>query len=315
MTTITCSAPGSIIFTGKYTASEYPSVVAAINQHFTVSVTPIDDPVLDISSDLCGPCTINLSTLSAPPTYQYTLSSFKQFLPQLRHQGFQIVYHKNTMVDKQLGMNAAITVILSSAFYHYLHHHTNLGDIFRIASQAVSAVRPDSSCAEVAASTYGKIIHHTEKNKSHPTLIESFLSDLPLFAVYSGTITSESIAIKRCLIRERSFPSIYSKLHAILGDLSHLFFQELKNNNVKKLGELMEIGQGILSTNKLQTKETQEILSRLDHTETVYGAKITGPGLGGCVIGLGTIEQEILAPFELIPLQIEHTGVRILPSP
>mgnify|MGYP001582791428 CR=1 FL=1 len=51
MTTITCSAPGSIAFMGEYAAlAGYPIVIAAINQRFTVSVTPIDEPILEAVS-------------------------------------------------------------------------------------------------------------------------------------------------------------------------------------------------------------------------------------------------------------------------
>lgn len=314
MVTITCSAPGSIVFTGEYAAlAGYPSIVAAVDRRFTVSITPIDQPILEIFSDAFGPCTIDLGTLSAPPSYQYTLSSFKQFLPELQSQGFRIYFHPDVVFDKQLGMLSAITVVLCSVFYHHIHGHLNLEDICQLACQAVLSVSTHSSCVDVVASTYGGIIRYIMKTQDRAANIRRIWYDLPIFAVYSGHVTSESIVMHRGLLREKEHPETYSKIHADIGKLSELFFSGIQDGQLKKLGKLLQLSNELLDVYALQTKETKEILDRLNKLKTVYGAKISGAGLGGCVIGLGAVSAVDVHPYEVIPLSIDDVGVRLDP--
>ena len=266
-----------------------------------------------MNSDVFGICTIDLETLSAPPSYQYTLSSFKQFLPRLQHQGFRICFHQDVGIDKQLGMSAAITVALCSAFYHYIHGHLNLEDICQLACQAVSSVQVHSSCADVIASIYGGVIRYVMKFSDCPARRQRLWADLPIFAVYSGYITSESIAMHRGLMREKTHPAIYDKIRTEIGDLSHTFFSEIKNDNPKELGKLLQLGDDFFNTYEVHTKETRDITDRLKTLRTVYGAKISGAGLGGCVIGLGVVNPSDLDPYEVIPLSIDDVGVRLDP--
>lgn len=314
MTQITCSAPGSVIFMGEYAAlAGYPTIIAAINQRFTVSVMPIDEPILDIHSDTFGACSIDLSTLSSPPAYQNILSSFKQFLPQLQHQGFCIHFHPNIGFDKQLGMSAAITVALCSAFYHHIHGHLNLENICTLACQAVSSIHVHSSCADVIASIYGGIVRYVMKTQNHPASIRRIWSDLPVFAVYSGYITSESITMHRGLMREKEHPAIYRKTYADIGALSEIFFTQIQNGHIEELGRYLRRGDTLLKVYESHTPETKEIMDHLQKIKTVYGAKISGAGLGGCVVGLGAVNPSDLAPYEVIPLSIDDVGVRLDP--
>ena len=312
MPTITCSAPGSIVFIGKYAVlAGYPIIVGAINQRSTVSITPIDEPILDIHSVAFGPCKIDLDTLSAPPSYQYTLASFKQFLPQLRHQGFHIRFHPDVGEDKQLGLTGAVTVALCSAFYHYIHKHLNLEDICKLASQAVLSIQVHGSCADVTASIYGGIIKYVMETKDHPALIQRVMHDLPIFAVYSGHITSESIAMHRGFIHTKKRPKLYSRIHAMTGKLGDLFFEEVQKGNLKKLGRILKLGRIVSNAYGAHTEEILEILDCLKKQETVYGAKITGAGCGGCVIGIGTVDPAVVQPYEFIPLSLASVGVRL----
>lgn len=299
---------------GEYAAlAGYPTIVAAVNERFTVSVMPIDMPVLDVYSGTFGACTIDLSTLSAPPAYQYTLSSFKQFLPKLQHQGFRIHFHSDVGIDKQLGLSAAITVALCSAFYHHIHGHLNLEDICALACQAVLSVSIHSSCADVIASTYGGILRYVMKTPDRPASIRRIWIDLPVFAVYSGYVTSESIVMHRGLMREKTYPLVYQKIHEEIGELSHTFFEEAKNDHPEVLGQLLLRGNTALRAYEIQTKETKEIMQRLQLLKTVYGAKISGAGLGGCVIGLGSVNPSDLNPYDVISLSVDDVGVRLDP--
>ena len=264
MSTITCSAPGSIIFMGEYAAlAGYPGVVGAISQRSTVSITPIDEPILDVYSEIYGSCKIELGNLSAPPAYQYTLSSFKQFLPVLQHQGFQIYFHPDVSSDKLLGTSGAITVGLCSAFYHYIHGHLNLKDICTLACQAVSTIQRHSSCADVVASTYGGIIRYTMATTDQPNHIQQVYSDLFPFAVYSGYVTSETITAHRGIMREKKDPALYNKIHAEMGALSDTFFEKIKSGcSEEELGKLLLLGGDLLEAYELQTKEITLVLHK-----------------------------------------------------
>jgi|GEM_PF-5965960 len=315
MPTITCSAPGSIFFAGEYASLlGFPMIVCAINQRTTVSITPIDKPILDIDSDTYGPCEIKLGELSAPPAYQYTLASFKQFLPKLQGQGFCIHFHDTDGFDKQIGKAAAVTVALCSAFYHHVHGHLNLEDICILASQAISKIQSHTSYADIFASALGGVIRYAAGEQYRPASVHHKKASLPIFAVYSGYVTSKSIAVHHGLIREKRNPDFFKKLHKDIEIISNKFFSEIDSCNLEELGRLIQKTNDFFDAYEVHTEETQDIINRLKKIKSVYGAKISGAGMGGCIIGLGNLNASDIQPYEFIPLSIDGTGVRLDPK-
>jgi len=52
-----------------------------------------------------------------------------------------------------------------------------------------------------------------------------------------------------------------------------------------------------------------EMIWRLRAQPTILGAKISGSGLGDCVLGLGELSAPL--PWESIPVSVAPTGVEI----
>ena len=79
--------------------------------------------------------------------------------------------------------------------------------------------------------------------------------------------------------------------------------QALKNNNLQALGELFNIHQGLQDALGTCNLPLAEIVYKLRADPNIYGSKISGSGLGDCVIALGTtnlIYHEMITPsFEI----------------
>jgi mevalonate kinase len=61
----------------------------------------------------------------------------------------------------------------------------------------------------------------------------------------------------------------------------------------------------------LNTPELDEIVCALQQASMVYGAKISGSGLGDCAVGLGSFDPPSGFPYTVYPLETDPDGVRI----
>jgi len=87
----------------------------------------------------------------------------------------------------------------------------------------------------------------------------------------------------------------------------------LRKNDLKMLGLLMSKNQGLLQQIKISTEKI-DLLVR-EAKKTSYGAKLTGAGIGGCIISLvdnsnSTITIDSLKKIsDCFPVKIDYQGL------
>ena len=82
----------------------------------------------------------------------------------------------------------------------------------------------------------------------------------------------------------------------------------IEKNNWKDLGEIFNINQGLMDAIGINNLVLSEINYKLRKDAGIYGTKISGSGLGDCVIGVGTLKQRNFS-FPIIPLEITSKGI------
>jgi mevalonate kinase len=78
---------------------------------------------------------------------------------------------------------------------------------------------------------------------------------------------------------------------------------------LEKAGALMNAGQGIMEALGLSDPAMSAIVRALRAHDGIRGAKISGSGLGDCVLGVGRVES-YAGPGQLIPAEWTAEGVR-----
>ena len=89
----------------------------------------------------------------------------------------------------------------------------------------------------------------------------------------------------------QSNPTLYQRLYKEIGEVSTKARKTLLQGDISSLQKLFRQSQILQNQLGVNTPELQEIIDFLEKQPTICGAKISGSGLGDCVIGLGTIAK------------------------
>jgi mevalonate kinase len=76
------------------------------------------------------------------------------------------------------------------------------------------------------------------------------------------------------------------------------------------LGRLMNIYQGLMDALGVNDYTLSDIIYTMRASADIYGAKISGSGLGDCVIALG-MDVTLPLDYESIPVAISESGVTV----
>ena len=260
------------------------AVVVAINRYIEVSLSPRDDCKIEICSAEFGEYLSNLAEFKITEPYTYVLTAIKSYWQRITC-GFTLEIKTDFPADVGFGSSAAVTVATLGVLAAWLEDSGNLMDLYKRAVKVVCLVQGVGSGADVAASVFGGVVSYKVK----PLRIHKIAVDLPIVAVYSGYKVSTSAVIAAVTKRRRQFSKIFSHLYTALDHSSRSAVVAIRENNIARLGQIMNIQQGILDALGVNNATLMELVLALRAQPSIYGAKISGAGLGDSVLGVGAI--------------------------
>ena len=281
------SAPGSLMLLGEY-AVLYgkTALVCAIDQRISVTLMPRQDNIIHLSSDKHGEFSTTISQLSIIKPFQFVLAVFQHYQKSLRY-GCDIRITSEFSDQLGLGSSAAVTIATLCVLGKWLDKPISKVSLLRQGLKIIRQVQGVGSGADIAASTFGGLIHYSPK----PLRVENFQFDIPLTVLYAGfkTPTVEAIQYVEKNFAER--PILFKHLCQSIEECVKEAVVSVKEKNWKKLGNIMQIQQGLLETLGVSLPILRELIHSLLSDKNILGAKISGSGLGDCVIGLGRAEN------------------------
>jgi len=132
----------------------------------------------------------------------------------------------------------------------------------------------------------------------------------PISAAYCGYKTPTAEVIARVEQARKRQPELFDQLFKMIDACSIAGHQAVVRSDWVALGEIMNIHNGLHEALGVGDRECAARVQAFRSTPGILGAKISGSGLGDCVIGLGTVNESIF-PYPLIPVEIEPTGVKL----
>jgi mevalonate kinase len=276
--------PGSLMLLGEHAVLHGSrAIVTAIERYITVILTPRPDQIVNINSDLLGKCQFTVPDLKIIFPFQFISAAIAEFLEQLSC-GFDLKI-KSDFTDKiGLGSSAAVTVATLSVLNKWLNNG-NLEplELVKLGRKVVKKVQGIGSGADVAASVFGKTILY----QMEPLNITKLAYNPPLTVVYSGVKTATSRVIQMVEAKRRKNIPLFTSLYAAMDYCVGEAIPAINSRDWPRLGELMNIHQGLQDTLGVNNRVLSELIFSLRDQPDIYGAKISGAGLGDCVIGVG----------------------------
>lgn len=316
------SAPGSLMLFGEHAVLHGKmALVAAVNKYIHATLVPRVDKEINIVAPAIGALKTSLNRLKSASAFAFVLAAIEHEKIHL-HSGFDIFIESEFPTSLGLGSSAAVTVAVLAVLKQW-HNKVKttqptkayLTQVLVAARQVVRKVQGLGSGADVAASVFGGVVQY----RSRPLLIRRIATALPLTVIYSGRKipTAQVVAqVEKLRAKNRSaLAAVDNAIEQCVKDAAIA----IKQKHWEHLGEIANIHQGLQDALGVNNTELATIIFALRNTNKIYGAKISGSGLGDCVIGIGAGHTHpkyvgVQSPprSQLVDVGISATGIHVV---
>ncbi len=281
--TLTASAPGSLMLFGEHAVLHgQPALAAAVDKRITVHLAARQDDTVIIASEL-GRFETQRGELADDARFRFVLAALRSLAPVLPS-GCLLDIRSDFSAELGLGSSAAVTVAVLGVLQAWTGGHRDSTLLQRQALDVIRAVQGRGSGADAAASVFGGVV----QVYCDPCRVRPVPGLPPLTVVYSGSKrkTAEVIALVDRLHTRQ--PTVTDAVLRAMGAVAEAAAPCIARADWQELGHLADMGQGLMAALGLNTEHIARILAQFQADPGIYGAKISGSGLGDCVIGIGT---------------------------
>ncbi len=264
------------------------ALVGAVDKRITVTLIPHENNRIEIYSAL-GNYHTTINELKVVSPFQFILAAIQRYQSKLTH-GFRLEIKSEFSSKVGLGSSAAVVVATLACLQQYLKkatggHPYNQFDhqeLFLDARATIQAVQGRGSGADVAASVFGGVIAY----RMEPLLIEKSDHLFNIALLYAGYKTATPEVIRRVDARVSTDPEKYAALFKEMGRYSEDAWKAIKEKNWLLLGKVMRLHQYSQELLGTSDETCAQLLGLLNQHPQVMGSKISGSGLGDCLLAL-----------------------------
>ena len=259
-----------------------PAIVCAISKRMKIELTPREDKNVLLHSAL-GEHETTLDELAPSDSFRFVLGAIRTCRADLK-QGFELDIKSEMSHQMGLGSSAAVTVATLAALAGAQGQEPAPGYLLEAGVRVVRKVQGGvGSGADVAASTYGGCLRFYAESQEVVKLPKT----PQLTVLYSGSKmpTPEVIAVVE--ENRKKQPETFAQLDALIGAVVQRAFEAAARGDWAAMGQLMNVNQGLMDALGVNDAKLAELVFALRADPNVHGSKISGSGLGDCVVGLG----------------------------
>lgn len=303
------SVPGSLMLLGEHAVLVgKQAVVCAVNKRLEMQLIPNNSAQITISDTRLGTIVQSLDNLHIAEPFNFVLSAILLFKHKIQS-GFNLEINSEFSSVLGLGSSAAVTVATIAILGQWLHAKplTN-AQVFTLAKQVMLDVQGFGSGADLAASIYGGVLGYKIKPYKYCKL--PMIPNLTV--VYCGYKTPTVEVIKIVNASKQLQPQRYEGIFTAMHNCVQRAMNVIRQSNWSQLGSLF------MQHHALQCElgVSDDLLNTLVHDlalqPEIFGAKISGSGLGDCVIGVGELPRQIFTAkngVQQFPIVVEEQGL------
>ena len=299
------SAPGSLMLLGEHAVlhGKY-AVVCAVHRRIEVTLCPRPDHTVRLLSNL-GDCAMDIDQLTARKEFRFVTAVIRLYRRRLPS-GFDLRIRSQFSHKVGLGSSAAVTVAAAAAIRAWLGLKTAPKNLLRDAVGVIRAVQGLGSGADVAASVFGGIVLYRARSLDVRPLGKLY----PITVLYSGSKKPTAEVVRIVERSRRRYPGLFRKIYNLMNMSSLQAAHAIRVGDWRRVGEIMNINQVLMEGIGVSNEKLSMMAYALCNDRRILGAKISGSGLGDCVIGLGRSKRRRWPQTEL-PVKLSLNGVRI----
>lgn len=281
----------------------HAAIVAAIDQRVTVTLVPRTDRRVVIQSDIAPQLEGCLDKLSIDGVYRFVLAAIACHVSAIPT-GFELFITSDINPTLGLGSSAAVTI-------------ATLGALTRLADKDTSALHADAlaivrklqgrgSGADLAASLSGGMISY----RAPIAEAEAQIAPLPLpepqlSLKYSGYKTPTADVLARIAQGARGKEAEYDALYARMGQAAEKAISTAQVQDWEGFALWLNAYQELMAVLGVSDAPLERIIREARAAPQTRAAKISGSGLGDCVLALGP------PPSGFEDVRIASEGLRV----
>ena len=291
MRKVIATAPGKIILFGEHAVVwNYPAIAMAISLRTTCQIETINQGITLIFQDFGFKASYpNLNELNVDIPKKFKQISFclekinQEYDKEISN--IMIIINSEILPGSGLGSSASVAVALIAALNRYYNLDLDKHKISDFAFEMEKITHGKPSGIDNTICTHGNLIFF-QGMLSHS--IYSY-TNFTFLITYTNIRHNTKVAVNNVKEFKEKYPSKTQQIFLKIGICSIGAEQELIKGNIKELGDLMNKNQKLLEQLNLSNDSISEIIN-ISLSNGAYGSKITGAGLGGCVITLGIVK-------------------------
>jgi len=275
------SAPGKIILFGEhFVVHGTKAILAAIDKRVTVTSTFTENKTIKVNSQL-GTIEVPISS-----SHEEVKSEFRPFVylakmiiiaSEQNVSGLEITIDSDIPIGVGLGSSSACCVAATASISE-LFNELSSEEILKMSIEAEKTIFPDTSGADCTVCTYGGMIEYPSVEK----IDNAF--DLNLLIANSMIPHNTKNSVEKVNKFKENDEERFSQLCDLETKLIGEVITAMKNNDATAFGLKMSENQKYLEEIQISNDTLRDMISSLK--EISLGAKITGAGVGGCIIAL-----------------------------
>lgn len=290
---VTASAPAKIILFGEhFVVYGEPAIVLAIDKRAYATVDQSDDKCLHVRS-----ANLNLKGYFKDGVFKVEQGDIREaklkfepvrvavenVLVAYKEQiGLDVEINSTVPVGAGLGSSAAVVAAVTEAAGALLNVKMTKEDVFRVALEAERVVHGTASVVDPAIATFGGTLLFQTDTGFKPLEVKT---EVPLVIGNTGVERSTKVQVDKVRAIAKNYPQIMELMKKTAREIVLRAMDAFKHNDLKALGDLMNVNHALLYGIGV-SDESLESLINAAKKAGAYGAKLTGPGGGGCMIAL-----------------------------
>ena len=304
---VLASAPGSIMLTGEHAVLQGQKALAgAVVQRVIVRLQPRADQRVRFVSAL-GQCEMRLDCICTEAPFTFVGLAARDAAGGAASRGYNLAIEAEMPPHVGLGSSAAITAATYAAVHAYVHGTTLAPQrLWEACVSVIRSVQGRGSGTDAAASIYGGVILYSQDGGVE----ERFVEDLPpVSLLYVGYKTPTARVIDFVEGRRREDPALYTVLDQRMGQCTEAATAGIRCHDMKRLARALQMGQAVLVGYGVCDPPLQALVDTLSGQDGVQAVKISGSGLGDCVLALGRVSDPL--SYAQIPVVWDTEGVQV----
>ena len=302
-TSYKASAPGSFMISGEHAVLRGKlALVAAVDKRMTVCLTPRSDQTVLIKSARLGEYKAQLSQITSEPPFEFVLTSIAEY-QSILPSGFELTIEADFSHKVGLSSSAAVTVATIAVLSKFSGKTLTEREYFLKACKVIQQVQGLGSGADVAASVYGGVLAYTRD----PLDIEIVEHYPKLHLIYSGYKTSTPDVVAQVDERVKKHTPFYRAIFNAIHAASEALKEAFTEKNSLSIGQWFNRHYALQDAMQLACPSIKKIVRELRAMPSILGVKISGAGLGDCVLAVGELNPDTL-PGQLT-IKVSSTGL------